>query len=328
MLKENNTRKLPEWIKDYRDQSWQMEILIAGGTVFTLFSLADFFQLSFYRIYPSINFSIYRTLLLFGVYLVTRILLFGFATNLILRSVWLAYLGINFSYPDGLNYNKLKSNQESKDRLKASPNILNRLITLEKLCNLSYSLAVLLAIFAASIFISMMSITWILDTLGLHDVVNEAAFSYSLSFFIGIIQLGWLDRILFTKKTKNKKLNEFKEFISAALGIITLSFLFRRELLVIKSNTNRYLLLFSIIFFLGLATIISAIQIGKYWPYGTLNMKVLDDKKFYDVKYASRVSTADYEDNFTEKKVAFRACIQSEVVKGRYLKVYYIQQSC
>jgi len=61
MLKENNTRKLPEWIKDYRDQSWQMEILIAGGTVFTLFSLADFFQLSFYRIYPSINFSIYRT---------------------------------------------------------------------------------------------------------------------------------------------------------------------------------------------------------------------------------------------------------------------------
>ena len=324
MLKDDNTQKLPGWIKDYRDQSWQMEILIAGGTVFTLFSLADFFQLSFYRIYPSIHFSIYRTLALFGVYLVTRILLFGFAANLILRAVWLAYLGINFSFPDGLNYKKLKSNQESKDQLKASPNILNRLISLEKLCNLSYSLAVLLAIFATSIFISMIFITWVLDYIGFHDIVDQAVFSYTLSFIIGIIQLGWLDRILFTKKSKSEKLNNIKEFISQALGIITLSFLFRRELLVIKTNTNRYLLVFFITLFLGLSTIVSAIQIGRYWPYGTLNMKILDDKKFYDLKYAPRVKQADYESNFMADKVAFRACIQSEIIQGRYLKLFLV----
>ncbi|MGK0315664.1 MAG: hypothetical protein ACI86M_001896 [Saprospiraceae bacterium] len=322
MNTDSNHDGLPDWIKQLRSQSWQIEILIAGSTVYTLFYLSDHLRSLFYAVYPGIDFNLEKTLMLFGVYLVSRILLIGFTANLIIRAVWLAYLGINFAFPDGINYDRLKNNEESKEILRNQPNILYRVSLLERLSKLSYSLAVLLAIFMTSVFIITICIHLFLEKIGFGQIIYEAWFSYSLAILIAVIQIGVIDRFFLSKPSKRPIVNSIKKKLSLFLEYVTLSFLFRREFLAIKSNTNRWALSLSAVFILGLSSIISAYQIGKYWPYGTFELNVLDDRKFYDVEYDPVLPTYDYDINITRETSVLRASIQSEIIKSRYIKLF------
>jgi len=312
----------------YRAQSWQIEMLIAGGTVITLASLSDEIKHFFFKAYPLVEFSHYRILLLFGIFLVTRILLFGFVTNLMLRAVWLAYLGINFSFPDGVNYGRIKS-VEAIDKIASHEGIHQRVTRLERLCNLSYSLAILLAIFAASTFISLAIISWPFSLMGLGYIVEEPAFSYSMSFLIILVQIGLLDRLLFSKRLigKTNIITRLRDQLYTFLSIITLSFLFRRELLVIKTNINRYLYGFLIIFTFGLASVVTAIQIGEFYPYGTLNWDLMDDRDYYAPPLSPRIKHYHYDSNLTDNSVTFSASIQSDIVSDDYLRLFAVSWS-
>ncbi len=322
MNSNENHDQLPDWIKQLRSQSWQIEMLIAGSTVYTLFYLSDHLQSFFYSVYPGIDFNLTKTLMLFGVYLVSRILLIGFIANLIIRSVWLAYLGINFAFPSGVNYENLKNNEESKETLRNQPTILQRVTFLERLSKLSYSLAVLLAIFMTSVFLTTIFIHVILEKIVFGQIIYEAWFSYSMAILIAIIQIGVIDQFFLSKTSKRPIINSFKKKLSIFLEYATLSFLFRREFLAIKSNTNRWALgLFAVIIF-GLSTIITSYQIGKYWPDGTFKLKILDDREYFDVKFDPRLHIYDYDTNITDKTSVIKASIPSEIIKGRYLKLF------
>lgn len=324
MLEPHETpAKLSSWISDYRVQSWQMEILIAGGTVLSLASITGFFKDFFFHHYPIAEFGHYSILVLFGVYLVTRVLLIGFIANLMLRAVWLAYLGINFSFPEGIKYDRIK-HERAKRQLAKQSNILQRVTTLERLCNLSYSMAILLAILVTSAFISLIFITFVFETLGAGDFVLEPAFAYIVSFLIIFIQIGILDRVLLRGSRRLGVPNKFSKGILGVMNILTLSFLFNREILVIKTNVNRIISAVVVISTLGLATIISANQIGEYWRYGTLELDFADAREFYKVPYAPKVAGGEYETNLTESKVVFQAAIQSELVKDDQLKLFLV----
>jgi len=314
--------QLPDWIKQLRSQSWQIEMLIAGSTVYTLFYLSDHLRSLFYAVYPGIDFNLTKTLMLFGVYIVTRILLIGFMANLIIRSVWLAYLGINFAYPKGIDFDKLKNDDESKELLKKQPSILQRVSFLEKLSKLSYSLAVLLAIFMTSVFITTIIIHIILEQIGFGAIIYEAWFSYSVAILIAIIQIGVIDRFFLSKQSKKPIINSIKQKLSLFLEYATLSFLFRREFLALKSNSNRWALGIFTMIILFSASITTSYQIGKYWPYGTFKLSVLDEREYYKIDFDPSLHIYDYNTNITEKTSVLRASIQSEIVKSRYLKLF------
>lgn len=322
MNSEQKDNDLPHWINQLRSQTWQIEILIAGSTIYTLFSLSDDLQTLFYKVYPGIDFNLERTLTLFGIYIITRILLIGFIANLIIRAVWLAYLGINFAFPLGVDFDRLKNNSESKEILKSQPTILQRVTQLERLSKLSYSLAILIAIFMTSVFISTIIIHILLKWIGLGYILYEAWFSYSIAITVAIIQFGVIDRIFLSKRSRFAHINKIKKWVSIFLEYFTLSFLFRREFLAIKSNTNQWALTLSISIILFLSSLITSYQIGKYWPYGTLNMKFLDDREYYNIEYDPEISIYDYDTNINSDISVLRASISSQIVKGRYLKLF------
>lgn len=322
MHPDQNHDHLPDWIKQLRSQSWQIEILIAGSTVYTLFYLSDDLRSFFYSVYPGIDFNLVRTLTLFGIYIVTRILLIGFIANLIIRAVWLAYLGINFAFPNGVNFNNLKNNTESVKILKSQATILSRVTFLERLSKLSYSIAILLAIFMTSVFITTIFIHYILEQIGFGSIIYEAWFSYTVAIIVAIIQFGVIDRIFLSKKSKHPAVNKIKKGVSIFLEYFTLSFLFRREFLAIKSNTNRWAMGLSITAILGLSSIITSYQIGKYWSYGTFKFKFLDDRDFFKIDYDPTLSIFDYNTNLTSESSILRASIPSEIIKSRYLKLF------
>ncbi|MBF4986265.1 hypothetical protein FNJ87_18765, partial [Nonlabens mediterrranea] len=96
--------------KNYAPVSWQLEFLIAGGIIFSLYTSTDYFKHLFLLKYPISNFDYGQVLLFFGTYVLTRVLLIGFGLNLILRTVWLAYFAISYWYPHDVNYENINVN--------------------------------------------------------------------------------------------------------------------------------------------------------------------------------------------------------------------------
>lgn len=317
---------LPEYVKEYRDQSWSIEMLIAGGTVYSLFAVTDYMKSFFFDLYPVIEFDTYHIVLLFFLYLVTRILLFGFIANLVFRAIWLAYLGINFSFPKGINYDRLKASDFQKETLKLKPNIAERVIFLEKLCNLSYSLAILLSLFTTFLLLGVIFVIWLLNLMGLHELTGSSVFNYMLPFVIAMIYSGALD-IFFKRTDPNSKVYRFKEGVSNVLDYLTLSFLFKREYLAIRTNTDRWLFNVGTNLIIILSLIVSSYQIGKYYPWGTLDLKFLDDRDYYEMPYLNKMYSSRYNENLTDKSKTFRASIQSEIVKENYLKLFLVSWS-
>ena len=315
--------KLPEYIKEYRDQSWQFEMLIAGGLVFYLYSITDFFRSYFFDTWSVVNYSAIQILLLFFAYFITRILLFGFIANLLFRAVWLAYLGINFSFPNGIKYDNIVASSFRKEILKLRPNIVQRVILLERLCNLTYSISILLALFSTSIMIIMVSIIWVLELLGFYSITQSPNFTYALAITIAIINSGLLDSLLFRKKS-NSKISEMKESVSGVLDYLTLAFLFKREFMVIKSNTRNWLFYFFTFLIIGISLLVSVNQLGKYYPWGTMKIKLMDDREFYDLPSVPTMKAYMYTKNLTKEKVVFRGAIQSDIVKDQYLKLFMV----
>ena len=148
-------QKTPEHIGQYRYQSWQIEMLIAGGILYGLFTSDKVLQAFFVDNYAITDLTTNKIILLFGSFTITKILLIGFAANLLLRSIWLGYMGISFWFPNDINYDKLIGTKNYKETLKTKPTASERLLTLEKWCNLSFSFAVLLGLLSISLFITV-----------------------------------------------------------------------------------------------------------------------------------------------------------------------------
>ena len=156
-MKEVN-ESTPEHIREYRYQSWQIEMLIAGGILYGLFTSGSLIREFFFESYPISDVTTNKIILLFGTFVITKVLLIGFSANFFLRAVWLGYLGISFWFPNDIDYSKLRGSEEYKEALKSQPNANQRLLILEKWCNLSFSFAVLLGFLCISMFVTVSAI--------------------------------------------------------------------------------------------------------------------------------------------------------------------------
>ncbi len=106
-MKSNNTKKLPEWLKNIQENSWELELLISGGAIFTLFQIADVltnFTESAGIVAHLPGRSLFFMLGMLGI----KILTLGFIMHLMLRAFWLCLVCINYVHPQGINKEKIK----------------------------------------------------------------------------------------------------------------------------------------------------------------------------------------------------------------------------
>ena len=106
-------RKIPKWLKDLQENSWELELLISGGAIFTLFQLTESFILSidkFKMVSPVLGTGIVFVIISIALKLLTL----GFIAHLCLRAYWLALVCINYVYPNGIKLNKIKREKPYK----------------------------------------------------------------------------------------------------------------------------------------------------------------------------------------------------------------------
>jgi hypothetical protein len=91
---------IPKWLRKLQENSWEMELLISGGAIFSLFQLSD--------LYVDFISSLKMTNAIVGLGILSMVGMFslklltvGFITHLIFRAFWLALVCINYVFPNG-----------------------------------------------------------------------------------------------------------------------------------------------------------------------------------------------------------------------------------
>lgn len=96
--------------------TWEMELLVSGGTVFGLIQLSGLVDDSFASIYNRAGDDLSYSLMPLWVYVkfVMITLIGAFILHLCLRGYWVALVGMDSVYPGGVNWDKLRLGPQSR----------------------------------------------------------------------------------------------------------------------------------------------------------------------------------------------------------------------
>jgi len=181
-MKKEDHKKNPSWLKRIQEGSWEPEILISGIVLFGLFKnyplLGDlnyFLEMNSGKIFSDATANEMLTAIL---KFANIILVIGFLSHILFRSVWAAFVGLSYVYKSGVQYENLKFPDKYIRDIKKSGDYTRQIIKLEEICSV---------IFAISFLVFM----W---------VAGLAVFAFIVASGIGIFQsifTGYYDYIIF-----------------------------------------------------------------------------------------------------------------------------------
>ena len=105
----SNSEK-PKWLKKIQEHSWEAELLISGGAVFALISFSQSFIQLNYDIRNSASFTGLNEFT-FLFMLAIKGLTLGFIIHLTLRGLWISLVCLDYTFPSGINFKKLTSDE-------------------------------------------------------------------------------------------------------------------------------------------------------------------------------------------------------------------------
>ena len=209
-MRYHKQKQHPNWLRRVQEQSWEPELLISGLILFALFQVPGLIdQLAFTLELNSSRFlarssvdEMIGTLLKISVY----ILIVGFITHILLRSIWVAYAGLSYLYKDGIKLSSLSMPEYYIKHLNRH-SYENRVKKLEKICSGMFSLSflffmVILGLINIAVIISLLvflTITFIPEFD--HFIIFTVIFMFTGIFYLfDLITLGLIRRVPFLRK--------------------------------------------------------------------------------------------------------------------------------
>jgi len=222
-IKDKNTSK--KLLDRLQEESWQLELLVSGFTIFGLFYALDPIQEVFDKavLENHILRDLYQTVLI-----AINILTMNLIIHLVLRSLWIGALGLRSVSGDvdidSLNYDSRFTNYLNK---RIGP--FDRYIeNLEKLCSIIFAISFLLIFYVAAMFIVQFVINYIgsFYTDDVSDIASVFLFSLITLLCIGSV-LTLVDYVTQGLLKKNKWVAKFYFPFYWVFSYLTLSFLYR-----------------------------------------------------------------------------------------------------
>lgn len=98
-------RKIPKWLQKLEAESWQAELLISGLVVAGLLQAPDLLITwgEYYLIHSTELGEFFIQMAIMMVLFAMEVLIIIFGIHFCLRAIWIAMLGLNSVYPDGIN---------------------------------------------------------------------------------------------------------------------------------------------------------------------------------------------------------------------------------
>lgn len=306
--------EVSKWVRKFQRLSWEPEILISGGILFTLFQAQSALILTKNYFYPLASPGLSITLGLFAVGI--SALTVGFSLHLITKTFWIALLALKSVFPGGINLKKLNYS-ESFLRKESIDNSLKSSIS--KIGNTSslmfvVSFLVLLIFFGIGTYVILM--TGLLYFFPLGRWFNIPV----LGVFIVPLILPFVDFITLGSLKKGKIVSKVYYPFYKIISWMTLSFLYRDILYTLISNIpKRRLVLFSLLFIIS-TSILGYRNIAGYLHFDT----AFNNWTFFDDGFFSKQSMdiRKYENLRNSGDPIIGGNIHSDVINEKHIKLY------
>lgn len=278
-----------KWLERLQQESWQLELIISGFTIFLLIGVYEPIHASYYEFLKLSYLDTQTIYFYFGygitlLHIVWYVLVVNLIIHVFLRGLWISTIGLRYVSGD-IDYDSLNFNEQFNQFLRKQIGSFDDYIErLEKICSIIFGFTFLVLFIALSIllwvfFIASISVAF--DYLGFNSSVTNITqltlIFLSLIYLVDFITLGWLK--------KQDKIAEIYYPIYRFYSFITLSFLYRPLYYnLIDNKFGRWVGLLIIPYLFVLATI-SLLKIDtysylpKYKAQQTLNTDYYDDKR-------------------------------------------------
>lgn len=304
--------KTPSWLKTIQLNSWEAELLISALVLYTLFQIPGYLDQwalqSFER--GSQLHKLFRI-----IEKAIRLLSFGYILHILVRGVWVASVGLSYVFPKGIDQHSLKFKGKFNKELNKSGSLVKMVLRLEQLSSIIYGISFIffgtLVGFASFIFSFIFFFELITPLMngnsylaGIIGIFILFYFLLTILVFIDFLTNGYFRR-------KNWSADWFY-YVAFFFRIVTLSFLYRRSLLVLISNTKgwkSYLIPF----------IVLGVIAGFLWVDSTIKDNERD--RYYISSASGDYNSANYE-NTRNPDSYLVTTIQSDIIHDNTLKIF------
>lgn len=203
-----NRKKVPDWLIDVQNKSWEPEILISGITLTFLFILSNYIYNFHGMLIQELNvrFIVGRNFYVVSIIILTGLKV-GLILHLILRGIWTGIVGLSYVFPEGVNKQKMPESKRDVDYDKPEKFV----IKLEKVCSLLFSFIFSSIIFIGSFVLGMIPFA-ILYIIGLDVSTIKILILFIIIPVYLLFGITWIV-LLNRKKTKRKILEKTENTI-------------------------------------------------------------------------------------------------------------------
>jgi len=305
-------RKIPQWLETIQENSWEAELLLSAVLLFGLIQTPIFLD-TWTREFFAWKGG-YVKELLETVNQGLEILRIGFIFHIIVRAMWIAQVGFSYVYPSGIKVDALKFKGRFRKELSKVDSSVQSIMFLERLASTIFAISF-------SLFGMLLGlITWASPFLGfalllknpeLHTAFKGILIFLMLTYLFSSF-LVFIDFITNGLLRRGRRRAKYFYHISWFFRIFTLSFLYRKTLLTIISNTKgykRYLITIGLLLIVVFYDDVTKIGPNYHYDGYRENIKMRNAQK---VNYESKRSKNDI----------LVATIQSDVVEQNVISLF------
>ncbi len=316
MKHENYTDQLPDWLRDLQNESWQIEVVLSGLILFSLFQgfhFIDYIESRFI-----FEFSILSVQGLGGILKTANAwLIICFVTHLLLRAVWVGMVGLSYSFPEGIIKENLKYRPVFKQFLSQIPQTRERILQLERWASTMFAMAYMffMSLLGALSFIMVLLVLPVFAMKPLFS--NFGNYAYAAGWFNTIIvSTGIIFIFDFLTLGLLKKIPYFARIyypIYRVVNVVTFAFMYRNIYYTLITNIRYWKLMGAVVIYLGA----SYVLIENYSGNGISGIEV-----FPESRGTKTILSLNEYDNLRGEEDHTVITIQSDVIKENYLRIF------
>jgi hypothetical protein len=309
---ESKQTAIPKWLKNIQENSWELELLISGGAIFSLFKLSDPYIEWVTKIGTATGLPGLIFLALIG-YFAIVVLTLGFCVHLCFRAYWLALVCINYAYPKGINSQKINFKKPFNTTTSEENTLKDLIIKIDRYAGL-IMFASVLSIFILIGIVFLFGVYFMLFSWferGIVITISETTLLFFILIYI-------LDLLLLNSIRKIKYLSYILFPFFWLFDIISFRSLYKSAFLLFTTNVNKRRFVLVCIPFLIVSFVISYLSIQEImrWPN-------LFDQRKYTFQMARNHEIRDnyYKDEQLPEKF-YPFSISSKIQKEEYMEVF------
>ncbi len=311
--KPNKPDNTPDWLRTIQLNSWEAELLVSALVLYALFQVPDFIEAWHLRNFErGSQFHRFFNILIMAI----ELLKFGYIFHILVRGLWVASVGLSYVFPNGINKELLKFKGKFDKELNTKKSLVNNVLRLEELSSLFYGISFLA--FGILLGVGTLFFTFVLLSQEMGQAIRDGDMTlgaiYVSAFFIYLILI-ILVFIDFLTNGLFRRIDWMAKWfypVAFFFRIVTLSFLYRRSMLVLVSNTKgwkSYLVPFIVLIVCG------------GFVYIRDEIKDVKQENYLNAANASNIINVNYENLRNDNDLVI-AIIQSDIIDENTLKLF------